>query len=546
MGALVSKSLQDSRRKPQGAGLRLAAWLRRPSARGTAIGLALLICFASAWLYADPLDTYRILGDDFAYIAASRTFGRAWANLFVPHNTHIVPCWRLLTWALVAWAGRLAALQQTLAAATFGALAATMLLTARFVARETGRAVAGLAAAALLGTTAVMESAGTWYAASQTLWAGLGILLTLWYLQGWRRSGGRVRLVLAVLSTWFAAGFWLVGHAAGPVGAVYLWTDRRPRCRRAAWIPLAATAIAVAVTLGLGGREINASARQNRNLHGLTLGEAIHPVRGVLHALQAIPENLVFGNLGLVTETTQLQGALLTLGIAAAWFWFRVRAGRASPLEWAGVTLVAASEFVEWSVRGYYPYSLLRGAYPWYDALPQVGAVLFAAGWLWGRRSVPTRTVEPPSRAAAVGVVLLLAGLVAANQPRVEALFDASVPRMSAAEARMFPIPILQRLRAVYLASERAEWQRRHWSRFDQAELVARRLHIGRADINRIFGRLIAPALPDVLDGDLLDLPEQGTEHDAERIRAALGQFMIREPEPRPPWLPASDPWPPR
>ena len=59
-------------------------------------------------IFRDPLAIYSLYSDDFAYVSASRNLSRTMANLFVPHNTHIVPAWRILTWALVAWAGTLA------------------------------------------------------------------------------------------------------------------------------------------------------------------------------------------------------------------------------------------------------------------------------------------------------------------------------------------------------------------------------------------------------------------------------------------------------
>src|SRR4051812_34010640 len=89
--------------------------LRRPLGR---LGLALLVSLivAGPWVLffapislpgrahiaRDPAAIYRLYSDDFAYVAASRTLPSTVANLFVPHNTHIVPAWRLLTWALVA------------------------------------------------------------------------------------------------------------------------------------------------------------------------------------------------------------------------------------------------------------------------------------------------------------------------------------------------------------------------------------------------------------------------------------------------------------
>ncbi len=95
------------------------------------------------------------------------------------------------------------------------------------------------------------------------------------------------------------------------MAAVYLWVDGRRRCRIAAAVPLAATVIAVAVSLALASSRIESTI----SFHGRTVREAVSPVQGLLHTLQAIPENLAFGNLGLAVQTTPAQGAVLTLGL---------------------------------------------------------------------------------------------------------------------------------------------------------------------------------------------------------------------------------------
>src|SRR5207248_3662807 len=137
----------------------------------------------------EPLGFYRLFSDDVAYVAGSRTWERTASNLFVPHNTHIVPAWRLVTWGLVARAGNLERLPEVLAVASYSILVAAMLMTGRLVARETGQTGLGLAASAMVGTTSLMLTPATWYSASQPLWAGLGILATLWYVQSYRRAG---------------------------------------------------------------------------------------------------------------------------------------------------------------------------------------------------------------------------------------------------------------------------------------------------------------------------------------------------------------------
>ena len=197
----------------------------------------------------EPLSSYLVFSDDVAYVSASRNWQRTLSNMFEPHNTHIVPAWRVLTWALSTAAGSLERLPETLAVASYSILIAVMLLTGRVVARETGRTWLGLAAMALVGTTSVMLVPATWYSAGQPLWAGFGILATLWYAQSYRRSGRWVTLVLGGTAAVVAGWFWTIGHAAGPAAAVYLWQDGRTRCRLAAIVPLLATSLAIGIAL---------------------------------------------------------------------------------------------------------------------------------------------------------------------------------------------------------------------------------------------------------------------------------------------------------
>ena len=61
--------------------------------------------------------------------------------------------------------------------------------------------------------------------------------------------------------------------------------------------------------MSLGGGKIDSTV----SFHGRTTREAAQPVEGFLHTAQAIPENLILGNLGLKAQTTQSQGLILTL-----------------------------------------------------------------------------------------------------------------------------------------------------------------------------------------------------------------------------------------
>ena len=198
--------------------------------------------------------------------------------------------------------------------------------------------------------------------------------------------------------------------------------------------------------------------------------------------------------------------------------------------------------FVEWSFRGYLPFSSLRGVVPWYDTIPQVGAILFFSGWA-GRRaegSPPTR-VEPAARLGRPGHAGPFGrASLGPHQGRSDAsssirgvpgpiLPGARTPSSSA-------LPQLRRLRAVYLAHALADDQRRHLARLDRAEAVARRAGIGREAIRRAFGKVPAPEIPDVYDaGAMLALPWKGTENDPARVRAILGPYFEMEPGPRVP-----------
>jgi hypothetical protein len=143
-------------------------------------------------------------------------------------------------------------------------------------------------------------------------------------------------------------------------------------------------------------------------------------------------------------------------------------------------------------------------------------------------------------------VLGLSAVLVALNRPRVESLWIASTPPITASEAARFPIPELQRMRANALLLDRAAHQRRHLRRLDLAEKAARSMGIGLDAVRAAFGRVDAPELPPDYDAaDLLDLPERGSPVDPARVRQALGRYLFLEPPPRPAWLEPGEAWPP-
>jgi hypothetical protein len=568
--------------------------MNRPVGRIGLLLLVLVICTGPAVLFFDPAPSwpgshhvrrepfllYHLHSDDVAYVAAARSWQRTLSNLFVPHNTHVVPAWRLTTWALTACAGNLERVTDVLAVASYSIVVAVMLMLGSLVARETGRVALGLAAMAFVGTTSLMFVPATWYSAGQPLWAGLAILSTLWYAQSYRRTGQTPALLLSVLSAPAAGWFWTVGHLAGPVAAVYLWADGRRRCRTAAAAVFGASAVAAAFSVALTASRIGSTV----SFHGRSIREAFSLHRGLLHTLQAIPENMVFGNLGLAVQSTQAQGALMTAGLVALWLGTsrlkrksspdtagepnevhdsRANSWAITPLEWAGAALLCGSYLMEWSFRGYLDFRYLRtinmhSIVPWYDLVPQIGAVLLGVSW-FSRIGVPAdrRPVAAMSSLTTktgLGLLALLVILVVLHRPRVEALVRASTPRLLPSEYDIFRITRLQTYRANVLLMNQAEWQRSALRRLDHAEEVARRMRLGQDAIRAAFGHVWLPAAVGIVPAQLndlydvtalLNLPAHGQPTDPKVVRAALSTYIVQEREPRPSWLPRKETWPP-
>jgi hypothetical protein len=461
----------------------------------------------------------------------------------------------MLTWVLVAWAGSLEKLPEVLAEASYGILVAVMLLTGRLVARETRSSVLGFAAMIAVGTTSLMAPCVRWYSAGQPLWAGFGILACLWYCQCWRRSGSWISLALACTSAVLAGWFWTIGHLAGPVATVYLWADGRCRSRRLAMAPLLASGLAVGLTLALAGsalRTATVSAAPNQSPATL-LGE------GLFHTAQAIPENLILANLGLRARTTRTQGVVFCLLLLGAWLitrWRQRRVGAPNPLECTGAALGLGSYIVEWSFRGYLDYDLLRTLnmgfiVPWYDAIPQIGAVLFVAGWCWGPMArgpspPPPGKIPRVTRFEAMSLVFLIVLLIQLNWPRADVLWRKSAPPLLEVEQAQFPIVSLQSMRATTILLDQAAWQRRHLRRLDQAQQVVSRMGLSDEDVRAAFGRLDMPELPAVYEANgLLYYPSSGRKADVSLVRRALAPYLFQEKPPRPTWIPPSAAWPP-
>jgi hypothetical protein len=209
--------------------LTVRRWLSTPAPIWLVAPLAVVILATPAWLLRDELRQFTLLLDDFDYISQSRDWPMTRAHLLDPHNAHVVPIFRLWTFALVAMAGQLTNLPVVFAFASYVGLIAAMLALGYVVARETRQPAAGLAAMAILGISTVGHPAVTWFSAGQALWAGTAILVTIAFAQSWSDKGGALRLAAVALTTFLAPAVWSGGLLAGPAAVTYLYFKKGRR-----------------------------------------------------------------------------------------------------------------------------------------------------------------------------------------------------------------------------------------------------------------------------------------------------------------------------
>ena len=509
-------------------------WLAADPLGGFRWNEGLLSLATQAYTVADPLGCARLTLDDMAFVAASRTWSDLRRHLLDPADGQVVPLFRLLTHAIVRLSGRLSHLATLLSLAAYASLVGATASVGHLVAREDRRLSLSLAAMAGVGVSSVLEPAASVYAASRALWAGVAALAMLIMLQEWRARGGPWRLAAGLVAAAAAPLLGPGGLAAGLAGSAYLWADGRRRSRKADLLPILAAGLTAVAALATNPHPFN-------------------PLGGALLSARAVPEVLVLNNLGLDTRTTPSQGVVLVTALAVVWAWSRSVGARfwprPNPLEAAGATLAVGALWLGFSATG-------GGSIDGVQAVPQIGAVLFAAGWWSGLRgtlrdpSEPPTGLTPPTHREALAVLALLLVLCVAETPRFRRLGQSRVYPLTPFEAKLLPTPMLHWWRTKYLAQELSVRQEQFLKRLDQAEARCRSRGIGREALRRAFGRVEVPGFSgrggpaDAID--LLAVPETGIEADPASLRSSVGDLLRVEPEPRPGWMPPDSPWPPR
>ena len=481
--------------------------------RAATILLALIFCAAPLWLWEVPLRWFFLKSDDFVYLGMSRTPSTLWSHLVTPHNGHVAPLFVLETHLLAWLAGSLERLPTVLSWASYATLVLAIAATGHVAAWETGRPAIGLAAMAAVGLTSVLGPTLLLYAASQALAAGTMIVIMLAALQVWRARGSLWSLALGLLASIAAPLFWSAGYAAGLVAMAYIWADGRRAYRRVSVLfPAVSVVLALFIwrLAGSGFAPANHLARR-------TLSDLLPLDAAVAHSAQAVCEALVLNNLGLDAATTAGQAMFFGALLIGIWAWSRRRSDapgwgswpRVNPLEAAGAVLVAATFGMIFAARGgASAFDGLR-TMGWYDAMPELGAVLFAVGWWSGPiASPPPRSVDPPRRLELLVVTLFAVAMFMVQWPRI----DRVVYQYDGSSAPFGPSgPVWATPRTAASLAAQARSQRSALAELDRLEQKARESGMSRATIREAISRVSVPGMPMGTGNfdaeDLLDIP---------------------------------------
>jgi hypothetical protein len=526
---------------PNAAGsLRIRRWLCTPAPIWLVAALAALILATPAWILSDDLRAFALLHDDFEYTASSRDWATTLNHLFEPHNTHVVPVFRFWTFVLVALAARLIDLPAIFAAAGYLTLVAAMLAMCCVVARETRQTAAGLSAMAILGISTVTHPSVTWFSAGQALWAGAAILVTIAIAQSWYEKRGSLRLVALALAALLAPAIWSGGLLAGPAAITYLGFRKPFGFRKPAVLLGGVTLGYVVLILISSQRQMGAAGAVWESGHDLWP----RPVQALLHSAQALVEACVGGNLGLDAITAPGQAVALLFALAVLHAWTRGGFARINPLEASGATIAVGSCLLIYGFRGTQPYSSLR-ALGWYHTLPQVGAILFAAGW-WTALSVPKPGRMSLGQAARVLSLVIVFCLI--QVPRATRHLIDEAPAFAPNEAATFPNTRMRAARARYFKHEFHDRQLRALARLDRVNQILSDLGASPESLRDVFGRAFVPGISEKQPGAdafglLTPRPRNANALPALASHTSeLIELLRPEPEHIPVWLDPKDP----
>lgn len=524
----------------------LRSFSRRAVPRWLQALSALSLLALPFWLYRDWLKYYSLFGDDFLYIAGSRDMATLTENLAKPHNTHVVPVFRFITFLILQAAGPRTNWQTWFAAGAMIPVVLSMIAAGILVLRESGQMRFGLIAMAAVGLSSTLQPAVAWYSAGQALWAGAMVVVAIAFASVWadHEHGGTAWLIACILASVVAILLWSGGLAALPAVATYLWFRGGKRRRLAAILFAASLVIAAIAVVILSIDHI----REQKPVLENKPDQNPRSIQAILSSGQAIIECMVLGNIGIDAETTPAQGLLLSSCLAGFWLHDSWRRRSIQPAAAAGFVVVLFSYLMVFFFRGNMTYASLRPI-AWYNLVPHVGFVVWIICWLSGRYANHETSPNPLDFRSFAWVCIFVCVFVTAHLPRFQRQLIQAAPPMSPSEWLQLPIPPLQAQRSRVLIENHALRQFRALERLDRAESQAQSLGVGSADLKAALGPVYV--IGQVQDPyhysaiDLLRIPAQGRSIAREELLRTFAPSFRYERDWRPPWLVSTDKWPP-
>jgi hypothetical protein len=379
----------------------------------------------------------------------------------------------------------------------------------------------------------------TWFSAGQALWAGTAILVALSFAQNWSEKGGRIRLAAVAFTTFLAPAIWSGGLLAGPAVVTYLHFKKQRRARWAAMLLASVTLSSVMLILILS--------------HGQIQGAQVvwekrpdvwpRPIQTFFHTAQVLVEECICGNLGLHATTAPLQAVALLFFLAVLHTWsHRGRPGW-NALEASGAFIALGGCVLVFFFRGNLPYSSLRPL-GWYHTIPQLGAIVFTAGWL-SALSSPEPERLSLGQAAMVLVFAFVFCLI--QIPRAVQQLIQNAPDLAPKETGLFPSAGLLAGRARYFKLEFHERQLRALIRLDRLDGLLTDLKASPESLRDVFGHAIVPGISEEqLSCDAFSLLTPRPRNPDTRAELAAQSVLLidlvrPEPEPARPWLNPKD-----
>jgi hypothetical protein len=261
------------------------------------------------------------------------------------------------------------------------------------------------------------------------------------------------------------------------------------------------------------------------------------PVGGSLHTAQTLVEVCFLGNLGLEATTTPGQAIAILAGLIAVHALSRGGWRRINPLEAAGATIALGGGLIEYTFRGNTPFHSVR-ILGWYHAIPELGALLFAAGWWTAVFPVRPGRISRGQAAALLGLIV---GLCAAHLPRAQRILRAGAPPLAPGKRSAFSTIERLEARARYYKAEARQRQIRLLARLDRIDRILAGIGASPDDLRDLFGRVLVEGMStDDLRTDVFSLlvPRPRNKRATPALapyRAQISELL--QPEPVTSWL---------